>query len=471
MISRQASGHSDVLIRIKRGLDLPISGQADQTIENARPVRHVAVLGPDYIDLKPVLHVSEGDMVKLGQALFAHRKLPDVLFTAPGAGRVVAIHRGAQRKLLSVVIQLAPHEEQKEQEEPQETFAVYAPGQLPGLTAGQVRENLLASGLWTALRTRPYSKIPDPATQPAAIFISAMDTNPLAADPALVIKAEAECFDYGLNVLAHLTSGSLWVCKAPGADFPLPWNLPQLCVASFAGPHPAGLAGTHIHFLAPVDARKSVWYLNYQEVIAIGKLFTTGRLWTERVVALGGPQVRYPRLLRTRLGASLDELLEDELVESEENRVISGSVWSGHHAAGWSAYLGRHHLQISVIREKPEREFLGWLNPGRRKFSQMNVMLSSFFRKRDETFDFTASQNGSPRAMIPTGSFEEVMPLDILPTQLLRSLLVGDTDMAQKLGCLELDEEDLALCSFVCVGKHDYGTILRENLRQIEKEG
>lgn len=468
MISRQESGHSDVLIRIKRGLDLPIGGQADQTIENARPACHVAVLGPDYIDLKPVLHVSEGDTVKLGQALFAHRKLPDIVFTAPGAGKVIAIHRGVQRKLLSVVIQLAS---QAEQEEQQETFAAYAPDQLPSLTTDQVMENLLASGLWTALRTRPYSKIPDPAIRPAAIFISAMDTNPLAADPVPVIKAEAECFGYGLNVLAHLTSGSLWVCKAPGADFPLPRNLPQLCVASFAGPHPAGLAGTHIHFLAPVDARKSVWYLNYQEVIAIGKLFTTGRLWTERVIALGGPQIRHPRLLRTRLGVSLDELLENELVESKESRAISGSVWSGRHAAGWSAYLGRHHLQISVIREKPEREFLGWLKPGRRKFSQMNVMLSSFFRKRNETFDFTAGQNGSPRAMIPTGSFEEVMPLDILPTQLLRSLLVGDTDMAQKLGCLELDEEDLALCSFVCVGKHDYGTILRENLRQIEKEG
>ncbi len=468
MIARHEPGHADLLIRIKRGLDLPIGGQANQTIDNARPVRHVAVLGPDYVDLNPAMQVNEGDCVKCGQVLFTHKKLPDVQFTAPGAGRVAAIHRGAQRKLLSVVIRLASQEEQEEQ---QETFAAYAPGQLPGLTADQVKENLLASGLWTALRTRPYSKIPDPALRPAAIFITAMDTNPLAADPARVINEQAESFHHGLSVLVHLTSGSLWVCKAPDADFPLPGSLPQLRVAGFAGPHPAGLAGTHIHFLEPVDARKSVWYLNYQEVIAMGKLFTTGRLWTERVIALGGPQVRHPRLLRTRLGAALNELLENELVESEESRVISGSVWSGRQTSGWSAFLGRHHLQISVIREKPEREFLGWLNPGRRKFSQMNVMLSSFFRKRNETFDFTAGQNGSPRAMIPTGSFEEVMPLDILPTQLLRALLVGDTDMAQKLGCLELDEEDLALCSFVCVGKHDYGTLLRENLRQIEKEG
>ncbi|MDP1557532.1 MAG: Na(+)-translocating NADH-quinone reductase subunit A [Nitrosomonas sp.] len=453
-----------MLIRIKKGLDLPISGQTEQTIEKASPVRHVAVLGPDYIDLKATMLVNEGESVKLGQALFAHKKLPNVLFTAPGAGRITAIHRGARRSLLSVIIQLVTTEDQ-------EVFATYSPDQLPGLTTDQVIDNLLASGLWTALRTRPYSKIPDPATRPAAIFITAIDTNPLAADPAPIINAEAESFDHGLNVLAHLTSGPLWVCKAPKADLPLPENLAQLRLASFAGPHPAGLTGTHVHFLEPVNAHKTIWYLNYQEVIAIGKLFTTGQLWTERIIALGGTQVKHPQLLRTRLGASLEELLENELTESTANRIISGSVWSGRRTADWSAYLGRHHLQVSVIREKSEREFLGWLAPGRKKFSQMNVMLSSFFRNRNETFDFTAGQNGSPRAMIPTGSFEEVMPLDILPTQLLRSLLVGDTDMAQKLGCLELDEEDLALCSFVCVGKHDYGTILRENLRQIEKEG
>jgi Na+-transporting NADH:ubiquinone oxidoreductase subunit A len=461
-----------MLIKIKRGLDLPINGQVNQTIvEQAAPVRHVAVLGPDYIDLNPTMHVKEGDYVKCGQILFAHKKQPDVQFTAPGAGKIVTIHRGARRKLLSVVIQLATTN--KHAMEDHETFTAYTPDQLPGLTADQVKENLLVSGLWTALRTRPYSKIPGPDTRPAAIFITAMDTNPLAVDPAPIIREQAESFCHGLTVLSHLTSGSLWVCKASDADFHLPGNLLQLHVASFAGPHPAGLAGTHIHFLEPVGIRKTVWYLNYQEAIAIGKLFTTGKLWTERVVALGGPQINRPRLLHTRLGASLEDLLGDELSTSAEtdNRIISGSVWSGRQASGWSAYLGRHHLQISVIREKPEREFFGWLMPGQKKFSQMNVMLSSVFRKRHETFDFTAGQNGSPRAMIPTGSFEEVMPLDILPTQLLRSLLVGDTEMAQKLGCLELDEEDLALCSFVCVGKHDYGTILRENLRQIEKEG
>lgn len=452
-----------MFIKLNKGLDLPISGEPEQCVYAATAVRHIAVAGVDYIDLKPTMKVAEGDRVRLGQPLFEYKKLPGVVFTAPGAGRIVAINRGTRRILLSVVLQL-------DEQEDEETFIKYAPDELSNLTDEQVKENLLISGLWMALRTRPYSKVPDPATRPAAIFITAIDSNPLAADPVPIITAEMESFNHGLRILSRLTDGPLWVCQSPQAKLSLPEDLPQLQQARFAGPHPVGLPGTHIHFLQPVSAYKTVWYLNYQEVIAIGKLFVTGRLWTERIVALGGPGVKKPRLLRTRLGASLEELLAGELVESMDKRVISGSVWSGRKAVDELAFLGRHHLQVTVIGEKSEREFLGWLNPGGNKYSKLNVLFSSFFRKKRK-FEFTASQQGSPRAMIPIDIFEEVMPLDILPAQLLRALLVMDTDMAQKLGCLELDEEDLALCSFICVGKHDYGVILRENLRQIEKEG
>lgn len=452
-----------MIVRIKKGLDLPISGKPEQRIHAAKAVRHVAVLGVDHIDLKPTTLVVEGDRVRLGQSLFEHKNLPGVRFTAPGAGEVIAIHRGAQRKLQSVVIRL-------DETEDEELFTAYDADQLADLTHAQVAENLLASGLWVALRTRPYSKIPDPATRPAAIFVTAMDSNPLAADPAPIIATEAESFGQGLVVLSRLGAMPIWVCKSPEAELPVPQGLGQLRQASFEGPHPAGLAGTHIHFLEPVDKGKSVWYLNYQEVMAIGKLFTSGRLWTERIVALGGPQIKQPRLLRTRLGACLEELVEGELQDGE-HRVISGSVWSGRKAAGWSSYLGRHHLQVCVLKEGTEREFMGWLSPGLRKYSQTNVMLSSLFRHRGKPFSFTTSLNGSPRAIIPFGTFEEIMPLDILPTHLLRYLMVGDTDMAQKLGCLELDEEDLALCSFVCVGKNEYGPALRRVLSRIEKEG
>lgn len=451
-----------MLIKIKKGLDLPISGKPEQRVDTAREVRHVALLGVDHVDLKPTMLVAEGDRVKLGQPLFEHKKLPGVRYTSPGAGEVVAVNRGARRMLQSVVIKLDETEEE-------ETFESYSSAQLSTLSADQVRDNLLASGQWAAFRTRPYGKTPHPETHPAAIFVTAMDTNPLAADPRVSLGEHAQAFNDGLTVLSHLTDGPVWVCTAPDAQVSAP-SSDKIRVAHFEGPHPAGLPSTHIHYLDPVSASKVVWHLNYQEVIAMGKLFTTGRIWTERIVALGGPQVRNPRLLRTRSGACIEELLENELTD-DHHRAISGSVWSGRRVAGWSAYLGRHHLQISVLKEGNQREFMGWLNPGRRKFSKINVMLSSFFRNRGEEYDLTTSQNGSPRAMVPIGNFEEVMPLDILPTQLLRYLLVSDTDMAQKLGCLELDEEDLALCSFVCVGKYDYAPVLRKNLTQIEREG
>jgi Na+-transporting NADH:ubiquinone oxidoreductase subunit A len=270
-----------------------------------------------------------------------------------------------------------------------------------------------------------------------------------------------------LIVLSRLTSGKVYVAKAPGAPIPGA-ELPSVVTEEFAGPHPAGLVGTHIHFLAPVSTERSIWHLNYQDVIAIGRLFTTGRLSTERVIALGGPAVLRPRLIRTRLGASTNALIRNEL-HPGESRVISGSILSGHHAAGGAAFLGRYHLQISVLREGREREFFGWLTPGINKFSASNVFVSSLFK--GHRFDLTTSQNGSPRAMVPIGSYERVMPLDILPTQLLRALVVKDTDTAQALGCLELDEEDLALCTFVDTGKYDFGPILRENLNQIMREG
>ena len=207
---------------------------------------------------------------------------------------------------------------------------------------------------------------------------------------------------------------------------------------------------------------------NYQDAMAVGRLFTSGRLPVERVVALGGPVVRQPRLLRTRLGASLRDLTEQEL-EDVDCRLVSGSILCGHRAADALAYLGRYHLQVSVLAEGRQRHFLGWLAPGSRRFSASRAFLSSLLPKR--LLPLTTSQNGSPRAMVPVGAYERVVPLDLLPTQLLRALVVGDTEMARQLGCLELDEEDLALCSFVCPSKYEFGPALREVLTRIEKDG
>lgn len=445
------------MIKLKHGLDLPITGAPAQRIEAARPVRSVAVIGFDYHGMKPTMEVQVGDRVKLGQLLFTDKKTPGVRYTAPAAGVISAIHRGEKRVLQSVVIDLDGDE--------QETFAHYAVDQLEALSSEQVRENLQQSGLWTALRTRPFSKVPALDAVPRSIFVTAIDTHPLAADPAVIIGEHATDFENGLKVLGNLAK--VFLCKADGVSLPGE-KLAKVQSEAFAGPHPAGLPGTHIHFLDPVSTSKSVWQIGYQDVIAVGKLFTTGQLFVERVVALGGPVVEQPRLLRTRLGANLEELTAGEL-KPGFNRVISGSVFGGRTAQGAFAFLGRYHNQVSCLSEGNEREMMHYLRAGVNKHSVMNVFVSKLASAK--LFNFTTTTNGSPRAMVPVGNYEAVMPLDILPTQLLRYLIVGDTEMAQKLGCLELDEEDLALCTYVCAGKYEYGPILRDSLTRIEKEG
>lgn len=445
------------MIKIKRGLDLPIDGAPTQHVEPARSVRSVAVIGFDYHGMKPTMSVQVGDRVKLGQILFSDKRLEGVNYTAPGAGIVSAIHRGEKRVLQSVVIDLDGDE--------QETFEQYAVEQLESLSDAQVRGNLQQSGLWTALRTRPFSQVPAVDAVPASIFVTAIDTHPLAADPAVIIAEQANDFENGLKVLSNL--GNLFLCKAAGVSLPGE-TLAKVRAESFAGPHPAGLAGTHIHFLDPVSANKSVWTIGYQDVIAVGKLFTTGQLWVERIVSLAGPVVEKPRLLRTRLGANLQELTAGEL-QPGDNRVVSGSLLGGRTAHGAVAYLGRYHQQVSCLAEGREREIMHYLRAGVNKHSIMNIFVSKL--NAAKRLALSTSTNGSPRAMVPVGNYEEVMPLDILATHLLRYLIVGDTEMAQKLGCLELDEEDLALCTYVCAGKYEYGPILRDNLARIEKEG
>lgn len=445
------------MIQIKKGLDLPISGAPAMQVEAAPAVAHVALVGNDYHDMKPTLLVAEGDQVLLGQPLFSDKKHPKILYTAPASGKVVAINRGERRAFLSLVIELSGSEEK--------TFPVTAADKIDKLASAEVEQRLLDSGFWTALRTRPYSKIPVPGSRPAALFVTAIDTNPLAADPQVVIAEKAAEFKAGLQVIRRLTEGKLYLCKAPDVQIAA---VEGITVSEFSGCHPAGLVGTHIHFLERVDQRRTVWHIGYQDVIAIGQLFLTGKILTERVVALCGPAVTDPRLIRTRLGACLSELVAGQL-QVGENRVISGSVLSGHNATEANDFLGRYHNQVSVLVEDRQREFLGWMMPGFKSFSVKRVFAASLLPRRP--LSLTTSTHGSLRAMVPIGAFEKVMPLNIKATWLLRALLTLDTDLAQNLGCLELDEEDLALCSFVCSGKMNYGYHLRQTLRQIEVEG
>jgi len=447
-------------IRVVKGLDVPISGAPEQVIADGAEVSSAAVIGADYPGLSPLMQVEQGERVKLGQPLFAERKNERILFAAPGSGCVEAINRGARRALTSIVIRL-------DDDDNEIAFPSWPQADLTSLRRDQVTEVLLASGLWPALRARPYGRRVDPDALPAAIFVTAMDSHPLAAKAELIVNAYRGAFANGLTVISHLTDGKVYVCQAPRAGLPS-GDRANILGVEFAGPHPAGLVGTHIHFLDPVSANKTVWHLNYQDVIAFGKLFTTGRLWVDRVISLAGPPVKRPRLIRTRLGASTGDLVEGEL-DGMACRVISGSVLSGRRADGPQAYLGRFHNQISAIVEETGDARLCQSKVTSQRFTTYSALVTTRPPKR--RFALTSAQNGGTAPMVPIGAYERVIPLDVLATPLIRALMVGDSAMAQALGCLELDEEDMALCAFVCPSKIDHGSLLRQMLDRIEREG
>ncbi|MCB1021692.1 MAG: Na(+)-translocating NADH-quinone reductase subunit A [Acidobacteria bacterium] len=450
---------------IKKGLDLPLAGAPEQTIHDAGQPRRVALIADDYVGMKPTMFVQAGDTVRRGQLLFEDKKTPRVRYTAPAGGVVSAVNRGDRRAFQSIVIDL--DETERSGGHDCVTFESYTGKPAGELSRDQVVDLLIESGLWTAIRQRPYSRVANPEETPAALFVTAADSNPHAPHVDVALKGREADFERGLQVVAKLTEGPVYVCKAPGSSVRVPSG--KFSSEEFEGPHPSGTAGVHIHFLMPVNRKRTVWYLGYQDVAAIGKLFESGVLDVERVISLAGPSVLEPRLLRTRVGVSTDELVDGQ-IQSGEQRVLSGSVLAGRKAEGEVlGYLGRFHNQVAVLLEGRHRELIGWLLPGPDKFSTINAYIGKFIP--GNLFRMTTNTNGSHRAMVPTGMHESIMPMDILPTFLLRALLMQDLEKAEELGVLELDEEDLALCTFVDVGKNEYGPLLRQLLTRIEKEG
>ncbi|MDY7025731.1 MAG: Na(+)-translocating NADH-quinone reductase subunit A [Pseudomonadota bacterium] len=448
------------MIKIKRGLDLPIAGQPSQQITDGNAINEVAVLGYEYPTMKPSMRVREGDTVKKGQVIFEDKKNPGVMYTAPASGQVMSVNRGDRRVFESLVIKL-------DEQNTSVDFDSYINKPAADYSADELIKLMVESGMWTALRQRPYDKVPAIDSLPSSIFVAAIDTRPLAADPAVVIAEQAEAFAQGLQLLTRLTEGKIHVTKAPGAQINVP-EIKSLTVTEFGGKHPAGLVGTHIHFLDGASESKQVWHIGYQDVIALAKLIETGELYTDRVVAIAGPQVKSPRLVRTQFGASLVQLLGEE-TEGADNRLISGSVLGGFSGKAHENYLGRYANQVSVLAEDRDRHPLRYLSfTGNDRHSVKNIYLSKLFGGLKK---MTTNANGSERAMVPVGSYEEVMPLDILPTQLLRAIIIGDMDTAISLGVLELNEEDLSICTYVSPGKYEYGPLLRDMLYQIEKEG
>lgn len=446
------------MITIKKGLNLPITGEPAKEISEHTPA-HVALIGYDYIGMRPTMHVKEGDTVAKGQVVFEDKKRVGVKYTAPVSGKVVAINRGERRVFESLVIEASQGDEI--------TFKAHAKDALAKLSCKEVITQLNDAGEWTAFRTRPFSRTPELDSTPSAIFVTATDTNPLCADPTDIINANIEDFNNGLTVISILSPKTL-VCHGKTSPTKVANTVGSVEYHGFDGVHPAGNAGTHIHFLHPLARGVTVWTIGYQDVIAIGKLFTTGKIHTERTISLAGTVVSKPRLIKTHRGADLNALTQGELT-GNDNRIISGSVLSGRKASGMVAYLGRFHNQVSVLAEGRERPAMHFFTLGANRFSTLPIYISQFFKNKK--YAFTTTTNGSPRAMVPIGSYETIMPQDYLPTQLLRSLIIGDIVEAVELGALELDEEDLALCTFVSPGKYEFGDILRDNLTRIEQEG
>ena len=443
------------VIKLKKGLNLPIKGAPKQEVDGNKTVKKVAVLGDNYPGMKPTMQVKVGDKVKLGQLLFTDKKMEGVNYTSPGCGKVIEVNRGAKRHFLSLVIELDGDEEL--------TFKSYSADQVAGLDREAVVKNLVDSGLWTLLRSRPMGKVADPAQTPGAVFVNAMDTNPLAPDVSKLLEGREESFKIGLQLIAKLTGDKLFLTKSPGANIPEGGGFE---VVEFHGPHPAGLVGTHIHFLYPVSRQKTAWYINAQDVATIGDLFSTGKINVETVVAISGPGAKNPRLVKTRTGACISEIMDGEQNDGE-NRLISGSVFAGVHAEGPLDYLGRFDQQIVVIPEGRKRRFLGWAIPDYKHYSVKHLAPL----KMSNNYDFTTEEFGGHRPIVPIGSYDKVMPLDIIPTYLLRAVAVDDVEEAEALGCMELVEEDLGLCSYVCPSKIDHGENLRRTLTIIEKEG
>lgn len=456
--------------KIKKGLDIPLEGIPNQTITRPPVISKVAVLGDDFVGFKPRMLVAVGDKVSVGDRIMEDKANEGVYIVSQYSGKVVEINRGFRRKFLSLVIEI-----EKDKKDVSVT-------NIPNLVAIQqfkvedIVKILLKSGDWLSFRTRPLNKIPNPKSRVDNIFVSTLDTRPLAPKPKIILEKRNKAFNAGLTILAKLANKRVYLCRDNDDGVKLEKKNMKINEAFFAGPHPAGLPGTHMNFIAPVSEENVAWFIGYQEVIAIGNLFMDGKVDTTRYISLAGLGVKNPRLLKVPVGSNISELIDNDLnvlnqFEAKNWRIISGSVLNGHNTkeeSGAMDYLSRYHYQISIIPEGDIRELFGWLKPGLKKFSITGAYLSKFFGAR--RFNINTNTNGSDRAMVPLGNFEKVVPLDVLPTQLLRYLLVGDIEMAKNLGALELDEEDLALCTFVCSGKYDYCYALRNVLNRIEKE-
>ena len=439
------------MIKTNKGLDLPISGSPSLDLDSSTAVNSVAILGADYVGLKPTMMVDEGDIVQSGQKLFENKKNPGTFVTSHLSGVVTSINRGEKRRFISLVI-----DEDSSIEPINFNFDDFN---------NQI-DFLVDTGSLAYFRTRPYNRMPDPNTLPSAIFINACDTNPLSVDPFELIKIndDQELFNDGLKFIASIDSNIKVFCSYQNENFDQ--SVSNVTYKQFKGPHPAGLVGSHIHFLHPVGQNRSVWNISWQEVISIGYLLKNKILRSEKLISFGGPNVHDPKILKLKYGSNLSEVSAGKVLDN--SRIISGSILNGHTAENVMNYLSAFDNQVSVIPDESNDILFNWAMPGSKLHSMLPAFISSWIKPKE--FKFNVSMNGGNRAIVPISSYQEIMPLNILTTQLLKCLVTFDIELGEKLGVLELAPEDLALASYVCPSKYDYQSILNSNLEKMYEE-
>ncbi|MEK9649845.1 MAG: NADH:ubiquinone reductase (Na(+)-transporting) subunit A [Gammaproteobacteria bacterium] len=432
------------MIKLTKGLDLPITGKPGTSLITSNKISRVGIRGFDFSNLKPTMLVNIGDKVKAGQRLLENKKNPGQYITAPVSGVISEINRGEKRKFLSIVI------EQN--------------GDTDFIEFNQSGYDLLIeSGFINFFRTRPFNRVPDVGSKPEMIFVNACNSNPLSVDPNNLIHLEQTSFNNGLQGLLDIFNTKV-ICSYSASNFAK--DLDSVSYHQFSGPHPAGLVSTHIHFISPVSLHKTHWTISYQDVIALGKLIHSKKIYSDRIISLGGEGFIETGLVKTVLGADLTELCSGNL--KSNSRLISGSVLYGLTALDPNQYLGYYDNQISCIPDESNDIFMNWAMPGKSLHSKMNTFLSSFIKPKK--YIFNTSLNGGHRSIVPLPAYDEVMPLNILPIQLLKALATYDIELSVKLGALELAPEDMGLLSYVCPSKYDYQSLLQENLDLIYKE-
>lgn len=445
-------------IRIKKGLDLNLLGAAEATFAQAPQAEFFAIKPTDFHGLTPKLSLKPGAKVKAGTSLFYDKYNPDVKFASPVSGELVDVVRGERRRILQVVVKADATIEY-------EDFGSADPA---SLSKEDVIKKLLDAGLWPFFKQRPYDIIANPIDDPKEIFISGFDSAPLAPDYDLVLKGEEANFQAGINALTKLTAGKVYVGASAESESKVYKATKGIELVTFDGPHPAGNVGVQIHHISPINKGEKVWTLKPQDVVAIGRLFLTGKLDLSRVINVVGSEVTKPAYYKVIAGTSVKPLLNGNLNKSDYNlRVISGNVLNGTHIAQ-DGFLSAYDSQVSVIPEGDQYDFLGWANPGFNVFSSHKTFLS--FICKNKKWRMNANIHGGPRAIVASGEYDKVLPMDILPEFLVKSIIVEDIDKMEQLGIYEVAPEDFALCEFVCTSKLELQRIVREGLDVMVRE-